>query len=206
MRLLALICALAGCGGASVPPPPTANDPGYPPGPYGYLQPEPFHAPSVIPDLLFTGKVIPVGGDAASTPAQMISLGGLRSTGVRFFVLAAAAEWCSDCVADEPAWAQLQAKYGPQGVVGVEILDEAKMGVPPTLDDLDRWSAAYGTSGVVVLDSKLTFEMAAGIVAFPTYFVIDASNMTVVRVTAEPLVAFPLDPILDKLLAPSART
>lgn len=194
-------CVLAGCGGAAVPSPPTANDPGYPSGPYGYAQPEPFHAASVLPDLLFTGKIIPVGGDAASTPAQPISLGSVRAAGVRLLVLAAAAAWCSDCMADEPAWAQLEAKYGPQGVVGVEILDEAAMGVPPTLDDLDRWSSTYGTSGVVVLDSKLTFETAADILAFPTYFIVDASSMTVVRTTAQPLSAFPLDPILDKLLA-----
>lgn len=199
MRLALVLCVVAGCGGAAVPSPPTANDPGYPPGPYGYEPGYPRHPPDVIADLVFTGKIIPVGGDAASTPAQTISLGGLRA-GARFLVLAAAAEWCSDCVADEPSWAALEAKYGPQGVVGVELLDEAMMGVAPTLDTLDRWSAAYGTSGVVVLDSKLTFEFAAGITAFPTYFVVDTSNMTIVDRTTAPLVAQPLDQLLDNLL------
>ena len=201
MRLLALICALAGCVGAAVPSPPTANDPAYPLGPYGYEAPYPTHGPDTIPDLVFMGKNIAVGGDAASAPAQMISLGSLRSPSVRFLVLAAAAEWCSDCVGDEPAWAQLQAKYGPQGVAFVEVLDEAITGVAPTLDDLDRWCAAYGTSGVVVLDSKLTFELAAGIEAFPTYFVIDASEMKIRGRRTTPLVATPLDPSLDYYLA-----
>lgn len=201
MRLALILWVVAGCGGAAVPSPPTANDPGYPAGPYGYEPAYPRHPPDVIPDLLFTGKVIPVGGDAASTPAQMISLGSLRGAGVRFLVLAAAAGWCSDCVGDEPSWAQLEAKYGPQGVVGVEILDEANMGVAPTLADLDRWSATYGTSGVVALDDKLAFETAAGIDAFPTYFIIDALNMTIARVSSQPLVAFGLDAALDELLA-----
>lgn len=200
MRPALVLCVVAGCGGAAVPSPPTAKDPGYPPGPYGYEPAYPRHPPDVIPDLVFTGKIIPVGGDAASTPAQTISLGGLRAS-ARFLVLAAAAEWCSDCVADEPAWAALEAKYGPQGVVGVEILDEAMMGVAPTLDNLDRWSAAYGTSGAVVLDSKLTFEFAAGINAFPTYFIVDTSSMKILGRSMDPLVAQPLDQSLDYYLA-----
>ena len=200
MRFALILCVVAGCGGAAVPQPPTANDPGYPAGPYGYEPAYPRHAADVIPDLLFTGKIIPVGGDAASTPAQTISLGSLRSAGVRLLVLAAAAEWCSDCVGDEPSWAQLEAKYGPQGVVGVEILDEANMGVAPTLADLDRWSATYGTSGVVALDDKLTFETAADIEAFPTYFVIDTSSMKILDRDTFPLVARPLDPFLDSIV------
>jgi len=107
MRLALVLCVVAGCGGAAVPSPPTANDPGYPPGPYGY------GPRNTLPDLLFAGKIVPVGGDAAATPPAMLSLGSLRGPGVRYLVLAASAEWCSDCVGDEPAWAQLEAKYGP---------------------------------------------------------------------------------------------
>ena len=194
MRLLALICALAGCGGAAVPSPPTATDPGYPPGPYGY------GPRNTLPDLVFAGKIVPVGADAAATPAQMISLGSLRSPGVRAIVIEAGAEWCSDCVGDQPAMMQLEAKYGPQGIVALELLDEAALGVAPTLDNLDRWSAAYGVSGPILLDANKSFEAAAGITAFPTYLVVNTTHMNIVYETTSPLVATPLDPLLDSIV------
>jgi len=194
MRIALILCLLAGCGGASFPSPPTANDPGYPPAPYGY------GARNTLPDLVFAAKVVPVGGDAAATAAQMISLGSLRTPDVRAFVIAASAEWCSDCVDDQPAMMQLEAKYGSRGVAAIELLDEAAPGVAPTLDNLDRWSAAYSVSGTIALDANKTFEAAAGITEFPTYFVVSATHMNIVDETTAPLVAQPLDAFLDSLL------
>ena len=194
MRLALILCVVAGCGGASFPSPPTANDPDYPAGPYGY------GPRNTLPDLLFAAKVVPVGGDAAATPAQMISLGRLRTPDVRAFVIATSAEWCSDCVDDQPAMMQLEAKYGSRGIVAIELLDEAAPGVAPTLDNLDRWSAAYSVSGTIALDASKTFETAAGITAFPTYFVVYAPHMNIAYETTTPLVAAPLDPALDSIV------
>ncbi|HEX8951289.1 MAG TPA: hypothetical protein VF945_05565 [Polyangia bacterium] len=200
-RATVLACVLAGCGGSrAVPPPAVAHDPGYPAGPYGYYAGGLRLPPAVLPDLLFAGKIVPVGTPAASVPAQMISLGSLRD-GVRFFVLDVAAEWCSDCVGDQPAMMQLEADYAAKGVLGLQVITEAAIGVPPTLDNLDRWSSAYAATGVILLDAKLEFETAAGITEFPTYYIVETSTMRIFRISTSPLVAAPLGPILDSLLA-----
>jgi hypothetical protein len=201
MRFAWIACLLAGCGGAAIPPPATANDPSYPSGPYGYAPGGLRQPPDVIPDLLFAGKVVPVGVDAASVPAQMISLGSLRTSGLRFFVIETAGEWCSDCVGDQAAMMQLEHDYASKGVLGIELLLEAAIDISPTLDNLDRWSNAYGASGTLVLDANKAFEHAAGIIAFPSYFIIDTATMKIVTASYEPLVATPLGPILDAYLA-----
>jgi hypothetical protein len=106
----------------------------------------------------------------------------------------------TDDPGDQPAMMQLEAKYGPQGIATLELLDEAAPGVAPTLDNLDRWSEAYGVSGPIALDVDKTFEAAAAVTAFPSYLVVNTTHMNIVYETTTPLVATPLDPFLDSIV------
>jgi len=45
------------------------------------------------------------------------------------------------------------------------------------------------------------FEHAADIIAFPSYFIVDASTMQIVMRSTDTLIANPLGPTLDALLA-----
>ena len=199
LRCAALLAV--GCGGAGAfPAPATAQDPGYPAGPYGYYEGGPGHMGAVLPDLLFAGKTVPVGASAASIPWQMISLGSLRGGGVRYFVVETVGEWCSDCVDDQPAMMQLEADYGPKGVVGMELVVESALDVAPTTDGVDRWSNAYAASGTLLVDADRAFEHAAAITAFPTYFIVDAATMQIYQVSTSPPLTAPLGPTLDSLL------
>jgi len=195
MRWLLAAVVVAGCGGAPIAPPAVADDPGYPAGPYGYS------VNDVLPDLSFEGKRVPIGQVASQATAEPISLGSLRGAGVRFVVVETAGAWCSDCAGDQPAMMQLEADYAAKGVVGAEVLLEGAYDAPATIDNVDGWSRDHAVTGTLLLDAGRAFEHAAGIIGFPSYFIIDASSMTIVSRTIQPLVVQPLGPELDALLA-----
>jgi hypothetical protein len=194
MRWAVALVLVAGCGGAAFAPPAVAHDPDYPAGPYGYGRGD------VLPDLQFAGKRITPGTDAGVVPPETISLGQLRA-GARYLVFETAGEWCSDCAGDQPAMMQLEADYAAKGVVGAEVLLEGAYDAPASLDDVDRWSLGYSVSGTLLLDADRAFEHAAGIIAFPSYFVVDATTMQISVRQLDPLVAAPLGPVLDSLLS-----
>jgi hypothetical protein len=184
---------LAGCGGATIPPPAVAVDATYPAPPYGYLKGE------VLPDLQFAGKRIATGYAAESVPTETIALGQLR-VGARYLVIETAGAWCSDCAGDQPAMMQLEADYAAKGVLGAEILLEGAYDAAASMSDVDAWSRDQGASGVLLLDDGRAFEHAAGIIGFPSYFIVDASTMRIVVRSTDPLVAHPLGPTIDSLL------
>ena len=195
VRFALIACLVAGCGGASIPSPAVADDPGYPAGPYGYTPGQ------TLPDLLFDGKVVPPGELAEFAAWQTISLGSLRAADVRYFVIETAGAWCSDCAGDQPPMMQLESDYRPRGVLGLEILVEGALDAAPTPMNLEDWSRDQSASGTLLLDANRAFEHAAGIIAFPSYLIVDAATMQIVRRSNDPLVATPLGPILDTLLA-----
>ena len=199
MRACLFVAALvaAGCGGGkSVPPPPAvADDAGYPSGPYGYVE------GSVLPDLQFGGKDVPVGSYAGLHDSQGISLGGLRGAGVRYLVIETVGAWCPDCQGDQPLMMQLEHDDSDKGVVGMELMVEGAYDTSPTGNDLDAWSQDYDVTGLIALDANRSFEHAADTIAFPSYFLVDASTMTIVKRSSDTLLVTPLGPILDVLLA-----
>jgi len=195
MRWWLAVVVVAGCGGTPIAPPAVANDPGYPAGPYGY------GAGEVLPDLTFAGKRVPVGQMASQASAEPISLGSLRAPGVRYLVVETAGAWCSDCAGDQPAMMQLEADYAAKGVAAAEVLLEGAYDAPATMDDVDGWSRDHAVTGTLLLDAGRAFEHAAGIIAFPSYFVVDAATMQIAVRKLDTLTAAPLGPVLDSLLA-----
>jgi hypothetical protein len=197
MRWWVVAALLAGCGGTQIAPPAVASDPGYPAGPYGYS------VDDVLPDLSFSGKRVPVGQPASAVPSETISLGSLRAAGVRYLVVETAGAWCSDCAGDQPAMMQLEADYAPKGVAAAEVLLEGAYDAAASMDDVDGWSRDHAVSGTLLLDAGRAFEHAAGIIGFPSYFIVEAASMKIVNRTIKPLVEQPLGPVLDALLAKS---
>jgi hypothetical protein len=195
--LFALLSLVACGGGAATPAPTIANDPGYPPGPYGYAKGE------VLPDVQFQGKVVPPGLQAEWTAWQNLSFGALRDGGVRYFLIETSAAWCSDCAADQPAMMQLERDYADRGVRGIELMVEGNYDAPATTANLDDWSRTQGASGTLLLDVDRAFERAADLVAIPNYFIVDAATMRMVTRSNDSLAGTPLAPALDALLAKS---
>lgn len=190
MRVAFLVALVAGCGGGGVRAPATANDPGYPPGPYGYA------AGDVIPDLELEAKTIATS-DAA--PLQKISLGELRQS--RLVVIEVAARWCPDCNTDQPSMMKLEADYASKGVTGMEVLIEGAYGMSAVPDDIDFWFNQNRVTGIVAVDDKYAFAYAADVSAIPLYLVVDTRDMRIVDRAAVQLTTRPLGPILDALLA-----
>jgi hypothetical protein len=198
LALVTIALVAAGCGGGGAksttrPPPATVDDPGYPPGPWGYANGD------VIADLGFVAKRAAPGQTLASQPSQVIRLGDFRSA--RLLVIEVAAVWCPDCNGDQPAMMQLEADYAPRGVTGIEILVDGAYQVAATVADIDAWGQRHHVNGTVAIDDQWAFATAADVTAIPLYIVVDTSDMRIADRTADTLSGRPLGPVLDALLA-----
>jgi hypothetical protein len=192
------LLALGACGGGTPTPPPTiADDPGYPAGPYGYVKGE------VLPDVVLPGKLIAPGSAAEWTDPQTVSFGSLRDPGTRFLLVETVGVWCPDCSGDQPPMLALERDYAARGVRGVEIIVEGNYDEAPIGDQLDDWSRNNNVTGALLLDDKRAFERAAGLIALPDYFIIDAITMRIAVRSTDTLYGTPLGPALDVLLAKS---
>lgn len=193
--VLALTSAVACGGGTPTPTPTIAADPGYPAGPYGYTKGD------VLPDVLLPGKIIAPGSAAEWTAEQPLSFGSLRTPDTRFFVVEIVGIWCENCFFDQPAMTQLERDYATRGVRGIELVVEGNYDEAPIMDQLDGWSRDNNVTGVMLLDDKRAFDRAAGLVALPDYFVIDAATMQIAIRSTDTLAGTPLGPALDSLLS-----
>jgi len=199
MRLVAWLLALTAVAGCGAPTDPTPNrqpvgSSDYPPGPYGYS------AGTTLGNLSFIGKRSDVPTDYAQLPMQGFTMADLRKD-AKLIVIDGAARWCGPCNRDQPAMKTMEAQYAPQGVVTVEVLAEGSYGVAATEDDINRWANLYQLSGIVAIDPELSISKYADITAFPVYLVVRASTMKIEYMQVEAMVASPLGPVLDGLLA-----
>jgi AhpC/TSA family protein len=200
MRLgvvMSCLFAVAGCGAPTDPTPnrPAVTGGDYPGGPYGYA------SGSVMTNLGFIGKVSPSVTDYSQLPMKQVSLSDLRTTGTKLIVVDGAARWCYYCNQDQPAMKQLESDYGPRGVVTIQILAEGGYGITATQDDINRWAASHTLSGTIVIDPERQLVKYADVNAFPLYMVLRASNMKIEYMATGGMVAAPLGPVLDQLLA-----
>jgi hypothetical protein len=185
-----------GCGGSpSRPQPAVANDPTYPAGPYGY------GSAQAIPDLVFNGKIATTPDDYEWASWQMFALGEQRGPQTRLEVIEVSGAWCSDCINDQPAMRQLESDYSARGVVGMEVLVEGAFDKVATPDDLINWGRNNSVTGILLLDAQSAFEEASSITALPTYFLVDTSDMHILRRSEGSLATNPLGPTLDMFLA-----
>jgi hypothetical protein len=194
--LVSGLLALVACGGGVPTPLPTiADDPGYPAGPYGYVKDE------ILPDVVLPAKLIAPGTAAEWTDWQTLSFGSLRTPDTRFLLVETVGAWCPDCSGDQPAMLLLERDYASRGVVGVELMVEGNYDEAPIGTQLDDWSRNNSVTGVMLLDDKRAFERAAGLVALPDYFIIDATTMRIAVRSTDTLYGTPLGPALDSLLS-----
>jgi thiol-disulfide isomerase/thioredoxin len=191
-----LATAVVGCGPPNDPtpnraPPSSAN---YPPGPYGYGY------GTIMGNLHFVGKQSDTATDYSQLPMKSIDMSDVRLNG-KLIVIDGAARWCTPCNRDQPAMKALHDTYGPKGVVFMEVLVEGGYGVAATDDDINRWTAQYGLSGIVAIDPGFELARYADVTAFPVYMIVRNSNMRVDFMQVDALAASPIDSVLDSLLA-----
>lgn len=192
-----LACGLLGCGAPIDPTPNRAPSSAgsYPAGPYGYA------SGSVIANLGFIGKSAPAATDYTPLPMQALGLGDLRANGTKLILIEGAARWCVYCNQDQPAMKQLEATYGPRGVVTLEVLAEGTYGVTATEDDINRWTARNMLSGTIVIDPERQLDKYADVNAYPLYMIVRASDMQIEYMATGGMSAAPVGPVLDMLLA-----
>ena len=194
--ILALAIVAAGCSAPTDPTPnrapPASSD--YPPGPYGYGQ------GTIMADLQFEGKQSPMPTDYSQLPMQSIDMQDVRQSG-KLIVLSGSARWCTNCNYDQAPLKALEQKYGPQGVVFMEVLVEGGYGIAATDDDINRWALQYGLQGIITIDPAYQIAKYADVTAFPAYMIVRTSNMRVDYMQVGAIYADPIDSVLDSLLA-----
>jgi len=201
MRLAILVAGVAavtvGCGAPTdaTPNRMVAASGEYPGGPYGY------QAGTTIADLKFVGKQSETFVDYSTLPMQELSLADLRTEDTKFILIDGAARWCRPCNQDQPSIKSIHANYGARGVKILEVVVEGGYGVAATENDISRWTNLYQLTGPVGIDRDYVLSKYADVTAFPVYLVVRASTMKIEYMQVGSIVADPLEPVLDGLLA-----
>lgn len=200
--ILLLTLVVAGCGAPTDPTPNRASSTGsdYPAGPYGYVE------GTTIQNLMLIGKQSDAPTDYTTLPMKAISLADLRQghgqgTDAKLILIDGAARWCTPCRGDQPRMKMIEANYASKGVVIMEAVVEGGYGIPATEDDINRWAAMFGLSGIIAIDPTYELSKYADLTAFPVYLVVRASTMKIEYRQVQALAASPIEPVLDQLLA-----
>ena len=190
------VLALIGCGAPTDPTPnrPAPSSGDYPPGPYGYGE------GTTMGNLQFIGKQSDVATDYSTLAMQPITMGDVRKD-AKLILIEGGARWCTYCNRDQANMKTVEATYAPQGVKVMEVLVEGGYGVPATDNDINRWAQQYQLSGIITIDPSYELAKYADVAAFPVYIVVRADTMRVDYMQIASLVASPIEPVLDQLLA-----
>jgi len=194
--LVILMLALPACGPPTDPTPnrapPTSGD--YPAPPYGYGE------GTTMANLEFIGKTSPMPTDYSTLPMQPITMADVRQN-AKLIVIEGGARWCYYCNQDQPSMKSIEANYADKGVAVLEVVVEGGYGIAATDNDINRWAQQYQLSGTIAIDPSYVLAKYADVAAFPVYLVVRADTMRVEHLQAAALVASPLEPVLDSLLA-----
>lgn len=194
--LASIVGGGVGCGSPTDPTPNRAPSTGsdYPAGPYGYA------TGTTIGNLSFIGKQADAHVDYGTLTMQTFTLDAVRQN-AKLILIDGAARWCTPCNRDQPTMHQIQQSYAAKGVVTMEVVVEGQYGVAATENDINRWANLYELAGIVTIDPAYEMSKYADVTAFPMYMVVRASTMQIEYMQVESLLASPIEPVLDSLLA-----
>jgi thiol-disulfide isomerase/thioredoxin len=109
-------------------------------------------------------------GDAFPALEAAGLAGELPATGGRVTVVDFWASWCTPCKASFPAYAKIEADYGPRGVTLVAVsVDDRRSDYEAFLR---KWRPPFAT----VLDAQKKLVTAVKVPAMPTCYVLDRAG------------------------------
>ena len=150
----------------------------------GFLRSFRYFAAAVTAFLLLHGGVLraepeaPIVGQAA--PAwKLKDLDGKEVSSGQFqgkvVVLDFWATWCQPCVSEIPGYAELQKKYGADGLVIVGVLYRD----PKTAAYVKKFAADKGVNYTIVIGDDTMADAFGGLEALPTTFLINRAGRIV---------------------------
>jgi peroxiredoxin len=122
----------------------------------------------------------PAGAVGQTAPAwKLKDLDGREVSSEQFkgkvVVLDFWATWCQPCVSEIPGYAELQKKYGTDGLVIVGVLYRD----PKTAAYVKKFAAEKGLNYTVVIGDDAVADAFGGLEALPTTFLIDRAGRIV---------------------------
>ncbi len=165
--LLALTLLLCGCVVQGTTPDLDTGPRGdYPPGPYGTGE------GAVLAPLSF------VNPDGSTLDLAQIQADDRN----RLLLVSTSAGWCTACIEEQPALADLHDRYSPRGLVVMVSLFEDANFLPADARLAEGWQQKYDLPFLVVADPTFQFKDYYDSRQTPMNMIVDLSSMKIVKI------------------------
>ncbi len=180
--LVSTVSTLFGLAGCGAPTDDTQNrmaetpiDPGYPTGPYGYVE------GATVADYKFLGKT-PADGNYDALPMRQLLLGEFHTDpGMKLLLVEGSANWCYFCNQEASEIEGLSVDHAGEGFRALTVLAEGSVrGLPAEEGDLSDWVNTHAFKKTsMAIDPEGRLFMYAPASAFPVHILLNTQSMKI---------------------------